>query len=221
VASFSLAAPIPAANLHRALNRTLPPSIRVLRAAVVPDSFHARHSARAKTYEYRIFRDEICPPFLCRYALACPWPLDVRALQLAARFFLGEHDFLSFSATDPDLTTRNLERDEELAREGTTHPLPTVTGAIRTVYASTWEERHTEAGELLVYCIRGSGFLHHMVRNLVGTMLEVGRGRLRPDEMTQILAARSRTAAGATAPAQGLILHSVEYPDEVPVPKVE
>jgi tRNA pseudouridine38-40 synthase len=221
VASFTLAAPIPAANLHRALNRTLPPSVRILQAETMPDSFHARHSARAKTYEYRIFRDEICPPFLSRYALACPWPLDVEALREAARAFLGEHNFLSFAATDPDLTTRTLERDEELAREGTILPPPTVTGAMRTIYASIWEERHTEDGELLVYRVRGSGFLHHMVRNLVGTMLEVGRGRVRPDEMAQILAAHSRTAAGATAPAQGLILHSVEYEEPGPVGSTE
>ena len=221
VASFTLAAPIPAANLHRALNRTLPPSIRILQAGTVPDSFHARHSAVAKTYEYRIFRDEICPPFLSRYAFACPWPLDVQALQQAARIFLGEHDFLSFAATDPDLTTRNLELEEKSEQEITALPPPTVVGAIRTIYTSAWEERHTQAGELLVYCVRGSGFLHHMVRNLVGTMIEAGRGRLRPEDLAQILAARSRTAAGATAPAQGLILHSVEYPDQDPVRKVE
>lgn len=211
VASFALAAPIPAANLHRALNRTLPPSIRILRAETMPDSFHARHSAVAKTYEYRVFRGEICPPFLSRYALPCPWPLELEALRQAARVFLGEHDFLSFAATDPDLATRTLERDQELAREGTVLPPPAVDGAIRTIYTSAWEQRHTEAGELLVYCVRGSGFLHHMVRNLVGTMFEVGRGRLKPEEIAQILAARNRSAAGATAPARGLILHSVEY----------
>jgi tRNA pseudouridine38-40 synthase len=221
VASFTLAAPIPAANLHRALNRTLPPSIRILQARTMPDWFHARHSVVAKTYEYRIFRDEICPPFLSRYAFACPWPLDVQALRQAARAFLGEHDFLSFAATDPDLTTRNLELEEKSEQEKSALPPPTVTGAIRTISTSAWEERHTEAGELLVYCVRGSGFLHHMVRNLVGTMLEVGRGQLGPDQMTQILAARSRTAAGATAPARGLILHSVEYrepemPEDLP-----
>ena len=221
VASFTLAAPIPAVNLHRALNRTLPRSIRILQAMTMPDSFHARHSARAKTYEYRIFRDEICPPFLSRYALACPWPLDFQALQQAAHIFLGEHNFLSFAATDPDLTTRNLALEEKSEQEKTALPPPTVTGAIRTIYSSAWEERHTETGKLLVYCVRGSGFLHHMVRNLVGTMIEAGRGRLRPEDLAQILAARSRTAAGATAPAHGLILHSVEYPGQGPVRKVE
>jgi len=221
VASFALAAPIPADNLQRALNRTLPVAIRILEARTVPDTFHARHSAVAKTYEYRVFRGAICPPFLAPYVYACSWPMDVEALQRAARIFEGRHDFLSFAATDPDLTTRNLELEEKSELEKTTLPPPTVAGAIRTIYTSAWEERHTEAGELLVYCVRGSGFLHHMVRNLVGTMIEAGRGRLRPEDLAQILAARSRTAAGATAPAQGLILHSVEYPNQDPVRKVE
>ena len=84
----------------------------------------------------------------------------------------------------------------------------------RTVYLSAWEQRQTEAGELLVYRVRGNGFLHHMVRNLVGTMVDVGRGYRTVDEVPGIIAARSRAAAGPTAPAQGLFLHSVEYGEE-------
>ena len=105
VASFALAAPIPAENLQRALNRTLPPSIRILEARAVPNVFHARHSAVAKTYEYRVFQGTICPPTLARYVYAYSWPMDVAALQTSARLIEGEHDFLSFAATDPDLTT--------------------------------------------------------------------------------------------------------------------
>ena len=207
VASFQLAAPIPAENLQRALNRTLPPSIRILEARTAPETFHARHSSVAKTYEYRIYRGEICPPFLARYVYACRWSMDMELLQRSARLFEGEHDFLSFAATDPDLTTRIASSSHDLAEEINA---PTV----RTIYSSGWEEQKTEAGELLVYRVRGNGFLHHMVRNLVGTMLDVGRGHLRGDEIPGILAARSRPAAGPTAPARGLFLHSVEYPEE-------
>lgn len=205
VASFPLAAPIPPENLHRALNRTLPPPIRVTAARTAPSTFHARHSALAKTYEYRIFRGEICPPFLARYVYPCPWPLDLDALAAAAGVFLGEHDFQSFAATDPDFATRESVRD----RAGDT-PEPART-TVRTIFSSVWEEHSTNAGDLLVYRVRGNGFLHHMVRNLVGTMLDAARGHLRAAELDGILAARSRAAAGPTAPARGLFLHSVEY----------
>jgi tRNA pseudouridine38-40 synthase len=217
VASFELAAPIPEENLQRALNRTLPPSIRILDARTVPSAFHARHSAVAKTYEYRIFRGVICPPTLARYVYACSWTMDVGLLQMAARLFEGEHDFLSFAATDPDLTTRNLEliSEHDTAVKTSSAPLAT----IKTVFSSEWEERETEAGTLLVYRVRGSGFLHHMVRNLVGTMLEVGRGKLRAAQIPEILAARCRNAAGPTAPARGLFLVSVEYGEQADRPQ--
>ncbi len=218
VASFALQAPIPPENLLRALNRTLPRSIRILEASRVPAAFHARHSAVAKTYEYRVFRDETCSPFLARYVFACPWPMDVEKLQKAAQFFEGEHDFTSFAATDPDLTARSIPPASEPASEidrlnsESGEPLKLApVPPVRTLFSSKWEERPIEGRELLVYRVRGSGFLHHMVRNLVGTMLEIGRGRLKAEEIPGILAARSRTAAGPTAPARGLFLHSVEY----------
>jgi tRNA pseudouridine38-40 synthase len=211
VASFALQAPIPSENLLRALNRTLPPSIRILEAKAVADSFHARHSSVAKTYEYRVFREPICPPFLARYALACCWPMDVGALKKAAKFFEGEHDFLSFAATDPDLTSRTVSDTSGLDAASLPTANPT---AVRTIHSSTWERNQSEAGELLVYRVRGNGFLHHMVRNLVGTMLDVGRGRLKADEIPGMIAARSRAAAGPTAPAHGLFLLSVEYGEE-------
>jgi tRNA pseudouridine38-40 synthase len=135
--------------------------------------------------------------------------MDIAVLNEAARAFLGEHNFLSFAATDPDLATRSgsLSRVLYGGKKALSAPAP----AVRTIYTSTWEERSTDSGDLLVYRIRGSGFLHHMVRNLVGTMLEVGRGQLPVSEIAGILAVRSRSAAGPTAPAQGLFLHSVEY----------
>lgn len=206
VASFALQTPIPAENMKRALNRTLPASIRVLEARTVPGAFHARHSAVAKTYEYRVFGEELCPPFLARYVHVCCWPMDFEALQRAAKFFEGEHDFLSFAASDPDLSSRSIACTTEVEQDIEAPPAP-----VRTIFSSAWEMRPYGAGNLLVYRVRGSGFLHHMVRNLVGTMLEVGRGRMKADEMPAILAARSRSAAGPTAPAKGLFLHSVEY----------
>jgi len=221
VASFVLNAPIPADNLRRALNRTLPPSIRVSEARTVRSTFHARHSAVAKTYEYRIFRGEIGSPFLARYAYECLWKINAELLQQSARIFLGEHDFLSFAATDPDAASRTAAQGQGGEGEGgeaavLTEPQPSPAGAgtTRIIFASAWEEQHTEAGELLVYRVRGNGFLHHMVRNLVGTMLEVGRGQIALAELPRILEARSRSAAGPTAPARGLFLHSVEYPTE-------
>ncbi len=209
VASFALHAPIPAENLHRALNRTLPASIRVLQARVVAGDFHARHSATAKTYEYRIFRGEICPPFLARYVYACNWPLDVPSMCEAASHFLGEHDFLSFAASDPDLSDRNA-----VPTAPDDQPLEDPRSTIRTIFRSEWQSQASEAGELLVYRVRGNGFLHHMVRNLVGTMLDAGRGHVKAGDIPAILDARQRSAAGPTAPARGLFLHSVEYGDD-------
>jgi len=194
VASLELAAPIPPANLLRALNRTLPSSIRVLAAEHAAPDFHARHSVRAKTYEYRIFRGEICPPWLARYVYALNWPLEVEKMQRAASLVIGEYDFTSFAATDPDLSTRDSDT-------------PALQNNIRTIFTSSW----TTESDLLIYKVRGNGFLHHMVRNLVGTFLDAGRGQISPDEITAILEHRSRTAAGPTAPACGLFLDCVEY----------
>jgi tRNA pseudouridine38-40 synthase len=218
VASFALHAPIPPENLHRALNRTLPPSIRISEAKTMRNAaFHARHSAIAKTYEYRILRAGDCPPFLARYVYAYPGPLSLDKLEAAARLFEGEHDFLSFAATDPDQSHRNLAEEEEPGDRdlpGDAGSKAAKTGTIRTIFTSHWEQRSTDAGDLLVYRVRGNGFLHHMVRNLVGTMIDVGRGQLAPAEIPRILAARSRSEAGPTAPARGLFLHSVDYPPE-------
>jgi tRNA pseudouridine38-40 synthase len=195
VASVALQAPIPAPNLLRALNRALPPSIRVTEATPVPADFHARHSAVSKQYEYRIYRGEICPPARARYVYALTWPLDIAAMQQAAPLVLGTHDFSSFAAVDPDRTARiaaNTEIDN-----------------VRTLTHSAWQEHD----DLLIYTVRGNGFLHHMVRNLVGTFLEVGRGRRSATSLPQLITARNRMAAGATAPARGLFLHSVSYPE--------
>jgi tRNA pseudouridine38-40 synthase len=190
VATFTTESVIPPANFVIALNDILPPSIRVVEASEVSADFHARKSARGKTYRYRIYREAICPPFLARYVWHYPYPLDEDAMRSAAPLIEGEHDFTSFAAVDPE---RGREQES--------------ISNVRTIFSSQWRR---EAGEL-IYEVRGSGFLHHMVRNLVGTFLLVGKGTLRPRDMVTILEAKNRSAAGATAPASGLHLVSVDY----------
>ncbi|WP_260704898.1 tRNA pseudouridine(38-40) synthase TruA [Edaphobacter flagellatus] len=203
VASFSLESPIPGPNLQRALNNFLPGSIRILSIEEAPSSFHARHSARRKTYEYRIAPQVICLPTLAPFVWNCAWPLDLAAMQQAAAHVVGQFDFTSFAASDPDLRLRTVEDD------GEDNDVPAAgKSAVRSIFASTW--RRSEDG-LLIYSVTGSGFLHHMVRNLVGTFVDVGRGRTPASAIPAIVAARSRSAAGPTAPPQGLFLIEVDY----------
>ena len=190
VASVQIESPIPAANLRKALNDALPESIRVLRVEEMPAGFHARKSARAKTYVYRIYREEICPPFLARYVYHHPYPLEETRMMEAAPLVVGEHDFTSFAAVDPERRKEDQEPDN-----------------VRTIFSSEWKRQ----GEELVYTVRGNGFLHHMVRNLVGTFLMIGKGSLTAQDLKRILELRDRSAAAATAPARGLFLVSVEY----------
>jgi tRNA pseudouridine38-40 synthase len=190
VATFQTFSVIPAENLKTALNDILPASVRILKAEEAPVEFHARKSAMAKTYRYRIFREAICSPFLARYVWHYPYPLDERAMQEAAPSVEGEHDFTSFAAVDPE---RRQEQPE--------------VSNVRTVFSSEWKRSASE----LVYEVRGNGFLHHMVRNLVGTFLLVGKKTFSVDDVARILAARDRSAAAATAPAGGLYLVAVEY----------
>jgi tRNA pseudouridine38-40 synthase len=189
-ASVAIESPIPAANLVRALNNILPQSIRVLSVEEAAPDFHARKSAVAKTYQYRIFRGEICPPFLARYVYHHPYPLDEARMIEAARVVEGKHDFTSFAAVDPE---RHRDNDEP--------------NNVRTIFRSAW----ARAGDELQYTVRGNGFLHHMVRNLVGTFLMVGKGSLKMEDVRRILELRDRSAAAATAPASGLVLVNVEY----------
>lgn len=199
VVTFVTESSVPTGNFVKALNDILPPSIRVLEAAEAPADFHARHSVRSKTYWYRIYRGGICPPFLARYVWHFPYPLDEGAMSAAAGLVVGKHDFTSFAAVDPekDLHHRGhggAQRDVE-------------TTNVREIFASFWER----LGDEFLYTVRGSGFLHHMVRNLVGTFILVGKGTLQVEDITRILKARNRSAAGATAPGNGLYLVKVEY----------
>jgi tRNA pseudouridine38-40 synthase len=211
VASFSLITPIPAPNLHRALNNALPPNIRVLSIEPAPESFHARHSALRKTYEYRILpRGILCSPFLASFVWPSRYRLSFDVLQQVAAAILGTHDFTSFAATDPDQATRKASADDdglEDSYDGTHAEQPKHIGNIRTIHHSAWQRRE----DLFVYRVTGSGFLHHMVRNLVGTFVECAANRRPLESIPEILAARDRSAAGFTAPARGLYLVEVEY----------
>jgi tRNA pseudouridine38-40 synthase len=190
VVTFATESPVPTANFLTALNDILPPTVRALEADEVPADFHVRKSARAKTYRYRIYRQSICPPFLARYVWHYPFRLHEDAMGEAANIVIGEHDFTSFAAVDPE-----RGRQDQPASN------------VRRIFSSTWKRQDEE----LVYTVRGSGFLHHMVRNLVGTFILVGKGTFEVGDIARILETRNRSAAGATAPANGLYLLSVEY----------
>jgi tRNA pseudouridine38-40 synthase len=190
VTTFSTSSSVPAQNFAKALNDILPASIRILDVAEMPYGFHARKSARAKTYRYRIYREPICPPFLARYVWHFPYPLGEAEMSKSATLVEGEHDFTSFAAVDPERGSENAEVSN-----------------VRTIFSSAFERQ----GEELIYTVRGTGFLHHMVRNLVGTFILVGKGTLQPSDVARIIEARDRSAAGATAPASGLFLVNVEY----------
>jgi tRNA pseudouridine38-40 synthase len=221
--------------LLTALNDILPAAIRVTGVEMVEEDFHARHSAKAKTYRYRIYRGDICPPFLAKHVHHDPYPMDEEAMIRASEYIVGTFDFTSFAASDPERAARISEsrnvqkvgaRSSGIAEqesdgqpehaeshgihaddEDATDTLSLKQGNVRTVYSSLWARTPEE----LSYTVRGNGFLHHMVRNLVGTFLQVGKGSLKVDDIPAILAAKNRSAAGATAPACGLYLVSVEY----------
>jgi tRNA pseudouridine38-40 synthase len=204
VASVQLQSSIPERNFVVALNDLLPPSIRVTAVNAMRNGFHARHSATAKTYTYRIYRGDICPPFLARYDYHDPYPMNEEALMRASEHVVGKHDFTSFAASDPDRSARLAElEDGETSRFGSS-------GNVRTIHSSQWVRTEEE----LIYTVRGDGFLHHMVRNLVGTFLLVGKGSLKIADVPAILEARNRSAAGPTAAACGLYLVSVEYQEK-------
>jgi tRNA pseudouridine38-40 synthase len=191
-ASIRMQARIPAANLVVALNDRLPESIRVLSSVAVPWEFHARHDAISKTYRYRLHRASICPPWAVRYAEPYPFKLDEAAMIAAAPRFEGTKDFRSLASADES----DLRPDKTY---------------VRTIFNSRLER----IGDELLYTVRGDGFLTHMVRNIVGLLIEIGRHRRRADELEPILAARDRQAAGPTAAARGLHLFRVEYPDSI------
>jgi tRNA pseudouridine38-40 synthase len=188
VAAVSISNAIPPANLKKALNRLLPPDIRILNVEEAPENFHPRHDATSKTYEYRIWRGEVLPPFERQYVHFHPYAMDDEAFIAAARLFEGEHDFTAFAAAD-DSDAQGRSK-------------------VRRIFSSAAER--TPA--LLSYRVNGSGFLKHMVRMMVGTLLEAGKGNADEDRIRWLLSAPPGVKAVPTAPAHGLRLVRVYYP---------
>jgi tRNA pseudouridine38-40 synthase len=191
VAAVSLENRIPPDNFRRAVNRLLPATVRINHVREVHPDFHPRFDALRKTYEYRIYREEVCSPFSRRFVYHHPYPLDEAAMLAAAPLLEGEHDFTAFAASD--------DRDAEAQSK------------VRTIFHSSFERR----GELLVYKVTGSGFLKHMVRNIVGVLLEVGKSNLDNADVLARLTPHCGVLAGPAVPASGLILFSVEYPSPI------
>jgi tRNA pseudouridine38-40 synthase len=186
VAAVTLVNPIPLQNLKKAVNRLLPQAIRVTGVEEVHADFHPRFDAKKKTYEYRIFRGEVCSPFERRYIHHHPYPLDEEMVVRVASVFEGEHDFSAFAAGD--------DRDSEGKSK------------VRMIYSSRVERLE----DRLIYRVTGSGFLKHMVRNLVGTLLEAGKGNVDAAGLARFFETGS-PKAGPTVPACGLFLVNVEY----------
>jgi len=187
IAALTMENPIPMENLRRAANRLLPPDIRVTHVDEAAMDFHPRFQAKAKTYEYRIFRGEICAPFERRYVYHHPYRLALEEMTRLAPLIEGEHDFTGFAAAD--------DRDALGASK------------VRTIFCS----KLTEDGERLTYRVTGSGFLKHMVRNIIGVLLEIGKGNVDRAALLERLQPGCAIPAGPTVPARGLFLVSVEY----------
>ena len=185
-AHCDLAVPIPPANLVRAMNAQLPNDIRILRAATARPDFNARNDAKGKEYRYFLYQADILPPHLAPFWAFCHRPLDLAAMQDAARRFVGRHDFVSFAA--------NPHRDLETT--------------VRTIFDFTVRR----AGPRITFSVKGDGFLYKQVRSMVGFLLRVGKGGEKPEAVTELLeAAAPRTARVETAPGRGLFLWKVWY----------
>ena len=186
VCNFKTESHIPIANFKKAINSLLPPTIRVTRLDEAPEDFHARLDAKVKHYRYRVLNRNACSPFDYCYVHHYPRPLDLIHMSQAAEVILGEHDFSSFCDSDSEAESK-----------------------IRCVISSSFV--FDSQRNLIEYNVCANGFLHHMVRNLVGTFLEVGRGKLTREDMGFIIHSKNRSTAGPTAPAKGLFLVSVSY----------
>ena len=212
VASVTLASPIEDDTLRRALNAVLPPEVRVLSVEGAPSGFHARYSARSKTYRYRIANGEVTDPFSWRYAWLLPHPLDIAAMEEAARLIEGRRDFAGFQGAGSSTGSTVRTVLSSRFHEGTTGDPRSAGG--RQVMPGVPEGPDT--ARLLVYEITGDGFLRHMVRNIVGTLVEIGAGRRQTESIERILSSGDRRLAGATAPACGLCLVRIDYRERAP-----
>ncbi len=187
IAVFDTVNPMPAEKISYALNQRLPEDIRIQRSEEVDGDWHPRYCDSRKTYEYRIYRNEFPMPVKRLYSYFTYRPLDVQRMQEAAAYLVGEHDFMSFCQTGAQ-----------------------VQSTVRTILSLEVEEQGAE----IVIRVCGNGFLYNMVRIIAGTLMEVGQGKRKPEDMKQILVARERSAAGPTAPAHGLMLIKYEFVEE-------
>src|SRR6202040_913306 len=191
VGSFRTQSALSAGEFQRALNALLPPTIRIAAAEEVGPDFNARWSALGKTYRYRLYRGRVVPPMLWRYVLHYPFPLDEDAMRDASARFVGVHDFASFAAS-----TGSEEDDKERVME-------------REIYST--ELVRSPDNEELVFTVHGRSFLRYMVRKMVGTLLDVGRGQLKPEEIDRLYELRDRSKSGPTVPAHGLWMVSADH----------
>src|SRR5215831_832134 len=191
VASFKTQSALSAQEFQRALNALLPPTIRMVASEEVGPDFHARWSALRKTYRYRLYRGKVVPPALWRYVLHYPFPLDEDAMRDAAARFVGTHDFTAFAASadsEEDRKERSTERE---------------------IYSA--ELVRAADNEELAFTVSGRSFLRYMVRKMVGTLLEVGRGRLKPEDIDRLYEIIDRSKTGPTVPPQGLVMVEVQH----------
>ena len=184
VAVFDTEKPWPAERFVPALNQRLPKDIVIQSAEEVPGDFHPRYQKTLKTYEYRILNREFPLPMYRNNTYFCYRKLDLEKMQQAAEYLRGEHDFKSFCATAAVVET-----------------------TVRTIYELTVSRQE----DIIIIRVTGNGFLYNMVRIIAGTLLQAGMGMIEPEEIKTILAAKERSAAGPTAPAQGLTMIGIEY----------
>jgi len=189
---------VPIHKLAKVINAHLPDDIAVLNVIETPDSFHPIKDAISKTYSYKILNSTHRNPILGRFSTHEPTPLDLAAMQTACQYFTGEHDFSSFQATGSSATT-TIRRVNSL----------TINGTVGGQVAGINDDYHNDG--LVEITINGNGFLYNMVRIIAGTLVDVGMGKINPDDIPAIIHARDRTRAGKTMPAQGLTLLEVFY----------
>ena len=192
IAVFDTASSIPGDRFSFALNRILPDDIRIVKSMEVAPSFHPRHCNTLKTYEYRVLNTRREVPVRRLYSYHFSMPLDVALMQEAAGYLVGEHDFTSFC---------------NVQSQALSH--------VRTITDVTVKR---EGDEVLIY-VTGNGFLYNMVRIIVGTLLQIGRGKGHPSDIEQMLIKKDRSVAGPTAPPQGLCLYEYRFVDSIPEPE--
>jgi len=182
-ANFHLRIKIAPESLQRALNSLLPEDIRIVSCEIMDRSFNARFNTKSKTYLYRIFFGQVNSPFTYRYMAHIPFPLNLAKMRKAVPYFIGEKDFSSFTSDEPQKKR------------------------LRTVTDFSMRVR----GEEITFSISGKSFLRYMVRNIIGTIIDVGREKIKPADIPAIFLAKDRRKAGQTAPARGLVLEKVVY----------